>query len=163
VRWLPVLTFAAAIGSGLVAGVFFGFSSFVMKALGRLPTGKGVEAMQSINIAAVTPAFMLVFMGTALAALALGVAVIPRLNETGARLVLAGGLIYLIGVFGVTVWGNVPMNDALAKLSPGSQEAATYWPRYLSGWSLWNHARTAASLLSLVLYILALRIGNANS
>ena len=37
-----VLIFAAAIGSGLVAGIFFAFSSFVMAALGRLPSDHGI-------------------------------------------------------------------------------------------------------------------------
>ncbi len=158
-RWVSILTLLAALGSGLVAGVFFGFSSFVMKALGRLPAGKAVETMQSINVTAVTPVFMIVFMGTALAALALGIAVLPRLNEAGARFVLCASVLYLVGVFGVTVIGNVPLNDALAKLSPDSPEAAALWPKYFSGWSLWNHVRTLASLGSLTLYILAIRAG----
>lgn len=156
-RWVPILTLLAALGSGLVAGVFFGFSSFVMKALGRLPTGKAVEAMQSINVTAVTPVFMIVFMGTALVALALGIAVLPRLSETGARLVLGASVLYLVGVFGVTVVGNVPLNDALAKLSPDSPEAAAFWPKYFSGWSLWNHVRTLASAVALALYVLGIR------
>ena len=37
-----VLIFAAAIGCGLVAGIFFAFSSFVMAALGRLPSDHGI-------------------------------------------------------------------------------------------------------------------------
>ena len=39
------LTLIAAIGCGLVAGVFFAFSSFVMKALARLQPAQGVAAM----------------------------------------------------------------------------------------------------------------------
>jgi hypothetical protein len=39
-------------------GVFFAFSSFVMKALARLQPAQGTVAMQSINLMAVTPAFM---------------------------------------------------------------------------------------------------------
>jgi hypothetical protein len=47
-----------ALGCGLNAGVFFAFSSFVMKALARLQPAQGIVAMQSINLMAVTPAFM---------------------------------------------------------------------------------------------------------
>jgi uncharacterized membrane protein len=36
-RTILALTFAAAIGSGVVGGIFYAFSSFVMAALGRLP------------------------------------------------------------------------------------------------------------------------------
>src|SRR5215204_4121571 len=40
------LTVAAALGCGVVAGVFFAFSSFVMAAFARLPAGQGIAAMQ---------------------------------------------------------------------------------------------------------------------
>ena len=62
-------TLATALGCGLVAGVFFAFSSFVMPALRRLPAAQGVAAMQSINRLAPTPVFMTALFGTALAAL----------------------------------------------------------------------------------------------
>jgi uncharacterized membrane protein len=43
--WISLLTFASALGCGLIAGVFFAFSSFVMRALARLPPARGVAAM----------------------------------------------------------------------------------------------------------------------
>ena len=52
------LVFMAAIGSGIVAGVFFAFSSFVMAALGRISPTQAVAAMNSINVTAVNPGFM---------------------------------------------------------------------------------------------------------
>jgi uncharacterized membrane protein len=45
-----LLTFVAALGSRLVAGIFFAFSNFVMKALARVPPAQGVAAMQSIDV-----------------------------------------------------------------------------------------------------------------
>ena len=35
---LIVLIFSSALGCGLIAGAFFGFSAFVMKAFARLPS-----------------------------------------------------------------------------------------------------------------------------
>ena len=55
---LFVLTLLAALGCAMMAGVFFAFSAFVMKALARLPAQQGIGAMQAINVAAVTPVFM---------------------------------------------------------------------------------------------------------
>ena len=52
-RVLDVATFLAAIGSGLIAGVFFAFSTFVMRALGRRPPTEGMAAMQAINVAVI--------------------------------------------------------------------------------------------------------------
>lgn len=53
---LYVATLVTALGCGLIAGIFFASSSFVMAALKRLPTAEGIAAMQSINRLAVTPA-----------------------------------------------------------------------------------------------------------
>jgi uncharacterized membrane protein len=47
--FLAVLTAVTALGCGLNAGVFFAFSSFVMKALARLQPAQGIVAMQSIT------------------------------------------------------------------------------------------------------------------
>ena len=47
---LYLLAFAAALGGGLMAGLFFAFSNSVMGALARLPAAQGVAAMNSINV-----------------------------------------------------------------------------------------------------------------
>ena len=132
-----VLVFAAAIGSGIVAGIFYAFSSFVMAALGRLPPEQGAAAMNHINVTVITPSFMLMFMGTAL--LCLGVAVVAW--RAGAGSLLAGAACYLLGPLGVTMAFNVPLNDRLA--ATAAQDAASAWPAYVTAWLRWNHVRTA--------------------
>ena len=62
---LFILTLLAALGSGLVAGIFFAFSAFVMSALGRVAAQCGIAAMQSINVTVLNPLFFTVFFGTA--------------------------------------------------------------------------------------------------
>ena len=79
-RFLFPATVVAALGSGLIAGVFFAFSTFVMKALTQLPAPAGIAAMQSINVAAITPVFMTVLFGPALACVALAVTVAVRIR-----------------------------------------------------------------------------------
>ena len=64
----------ALLGSALVGGVFFAFSSFVMKALARVPSSQGIAAMQSINVVVINPSFLGAFLGTAL--LSVGVVVL---------------------------------------------------------------------------------------
>jgi uncharacterized membrane protein len=58
----------------------------------------------------------------------------------------------------VTMVFNVPRNDALAKVSPASAEAARLWVAYLSVWTAWNHVRTAAALAAMVLLTIAFRM-----
>lgn len=142
---LPAL---ACVGAGIVAGVFFAFSSFVMRALRELPTCHGVAAMQRINVGVLNPGFLAVFVGTAVLA---GVCVLAGFFPWGAPrslLLLLAGLSYLVGAFGVTAVFNVPRNQRLARMEAESAEAAAYWPVYVREWLRWNHVRTAAAMLS---------------
>ena len=156
-RWLIVLTFAAALGSGLIAGTFFAFSTFVMKSLGRLPPAEGLAAMQSINVVVINPLFLGVFMGTAALCLLLPAVAWLRWDRPAATWLLVGSGLYLIGTFGVTAAFNVPMNDALAALAPGDPAAAGPWATYLSHWTAWNHVRGLAALAATAAFIQALR------
>jgi hypothetical protein len=59
---LFTVTLVAALGCGLMAGLFFAFSVSVMKAFARLPSAEGIGAMQSINVAIINPVFLAVFL-----------------------------------------------------------------------------------------------------
>ena len=146
------LTLIAAVGAGLVAGVFFAFSTFVMTALRRLPDAHGLPAMQEINVAAPEPPFMIAMFGTALACLALAATALTRLDEVVARYQLAGAGLYLAGI-AVTMAYHVPRNNELASgTGPG-------WRVYAQRWTVWNHARTVTHLAGAICLILALRLG----
>ena len=155
---LYAATLVTALGCGLVAGVFFAFSTFVMPALKRLPPAHGIAAMQSINELAVTPAFMTALFGTAAACLGLVAWAVISLGERPAALVLVGGALYLIGTIGVTIARNVPLNDRLAKLDPQGAEAAGRWDEYVRKWTAWNHVRSAASLAAAATLTIALHV-----
>lgn len=154
---LFVLTFLSALGCGLVAGLFFAFSAFVMSALARLPAEQGIAAMQSINVAVLNPVFFAVFFGTAAGCLVLAIAALFRWGDAAAIYLLAGSLLYLLGSILVTMARNVPLNQALAAVAPNSSEGARLWTRYVAEWTAWNHLRTVASLAALACFILALR------
>lgn len=150
------LMLVAALGCGLMAGVFFAFSTFVMPALARLQPSQGIAAMQSINITAINPLFMSALFGTAFACLFLVVSILFKWQQPSAFYLLAGSLLYLVGAIGVTISFNVPLNDALAIVKPDSPEGATLWARYLSDWTVWNHVRTVAALMAAALFTIAL-------
>ncbi|MGX1269293.1 anthrone oxygenase family protein [Streptomyces phaeoluteigriseus] len=145
-----------ALGTGLVAGVFYGFSTFVMRGLASLPPAQGVAAMRAINVAAVKPAFMLLFVGSAVLCGVIAVVTFVRWPDEGAVELLLGSALYLFGSFGVTVLANVPRNNALLKPAPDTAEAAEYWPAYVREWTAWNHVRTVASAAAALAYVLAL-------
>jgi uncharacterized membrane protein len=156
---LYAVTLTTALGCGLAAGVFFAFSAFVMKALARLQPAQGVAAMQAINVAAVTPAFMAALFGTAVACGALVVSALFAWDERFAPYLLVGGALYLVGTILLTVAYHVPRNEALASVEPHGADAESYWKRYLSGWTAWNHLRAAAALAAAATFTFALHVG----
>lgn len=152
---LSTLTFLAALGTGLMAGLFFAFSVSVMRALSRIAPPAGIAAMQAINIVILNPLFGLVFFGTVLASLLLGGVGLMMWDRPGAIYLVAGGVLYVIGVFLVTMAFNVPRNNALATLDPTSSVAPAAWSRYVSEWTSWNHVRMVACLGSLAAFMMA--------
>ncbi len=143
---MGVIASVTAVGTGLVAGVFYAFSTFVMRALARLAPAEGVRAMQAINLTVITPLFLGVFLGVAVLSGLLATAAIIQWGAPGSALRLSGAALYLAGTFGVTMVFNVPRNDVLASLDPGSPTVETPWRTYLDEWTRWNHVRTAAAV-----------------
>jgi uncharacterized membrane protein len=151
-----LLTFVAALGSGLVAGIFFAFSNFVMKALTRVPPTEGIAAMQSINVVVLNRWFFAVFFGTAVCCLVLAITSFIGWQKPGAGYLLLGSLLYLIGTILVTIVCNVPLNDALAAVNPSSADAGRVWTNYLKSWTAWNHVRTGVALAAAASFSVAL-------
>jgi uncharacterized membrane protein len=150
-------TLATALGCGLVAGVFFAFSTFVMAALKRLPAAESIAAMQSINVLAVTPVFMTALFGTAAACLGLVAWTVISSDGRPTALVLVGCALYLVGTIGVTIACNVPLNNGLARLRPKDADAAVRWDRFVTRWTEWNHLRTVAALAAAAVLTVALQ------
>ena len=157
-RSLIVLTCVCALGCGLNAGVFFAFSSFVMKALARLAPPQGIAAMNSINVGAVTPVFMTALFGTGAACLLLLITTLLSGQEPAGGYLFVGALVYLVGTIMVTIVFNVPLNNALAAVDASSDEGARVWADFVSGWTMWNHVRAIAALIAAALLTVGLLV-----
>ena len=158
---IPVVGTVTLLGSALVGGVFFAFSSFVMKALAGLPSSRGIAAMQSINIVVINPSFLGAFMGTTVLSLMMAGLAFARWDHPTAELFLGGSIFYFLGTFLVTMFGNVPLNDQLAAVSDTDPAAIELWEHYLDRWTMWNHIRTGAAMLAALLYTVGLMQGAA--
>ena len=150
---MDVLVATTAIACAAMGGVFFAFSSFVMRALARMPPAQGIAAMQSINGVAVTPLFMTALFGTAGACLAVAVDAVTEWRSVTSGYLLAGSLSYLIGAILVTIVFNVPWNNRLAAVDPRNGEGV--WLRYVRQWTAWNHVRTISGLVAAALLTIA--------
>ena len=150
---VTILLWAAALSSGLIAGVYFAFSGFIMKAFDKIETAQSVAAMNSINEVILRSLFMPVFFGSSIISFLLVVVAFVYWGEAGAGPALIAGMIYFAGMFVCTVVFNVPLNNALAKLGPDSNNTQQMWSRYLRTWTNWNHLRTVSSLITCALCI----------
>ena len=151
---IPVVGTMALLGSALVGGIFFAFSSFIMTALARVPSAEGIGAMQSINVVVLNRSFLGAFIGTAVLSLGAGALALTGWGRPSALFFLGGALFYLVGTFLVTGLGNVPLNDQLAAVSATDPAAREVWELYVSRWTVWNHVRTAAAMVAALLYSL---------
>ncbi|UUP15659.1 DUF1772 domain-containing protein [Nitratireductor thuwali] len=157
---ITALLWFSAIGCGLIAGLYFAFSTFIMTALDRIGHAQGAAAMNSINSTILGSLFMPLFFGTTAAAALLALLGLVRWSEPGAMVMLAGGLVYVVGMFLCTVVYNVPLNNELARVGSGAADA---WARYLKDWTFWNHVRTVASTAAMALFIVALLARHSTS
>lgn len=151
-----VLTIAAALGCGLVAGIFYAFSTFVMPALAARPEPEAAAAMQSINVKAIGAGLLGALFGTAVLCLVTLVIGVAELGDSHGPYLVAGSVVYLLGAIVVTMAFNVPLNNALADQDPKSEAGSELWLRYLTSWTAWNDVRALASLLAAALLIVAL-------
>ena len=150
---MEILIVGTAIACAAMGGVFFAFSSFVMRALARMPPVQAIAAMQSINVVAVTPVFMTALFGTAVASLAVAASAVRDWRGVTSAYLLGGSLTYVIGTIAVTMVFNVPLNNALAAVDPRNGEVV--WLRYVRRWTAWNHIRTVSGLVAAALLLTA--------
>ena len=143
---METVAVATAIACGLVGGVFFAFSNFVMAALGQRPDREGIAAMQAIDVTVLNPLFMLLLFGPVVPCAWLAIASLGDLGEAHAPWLLAGALLYALGCAGATITLNVPLNEQLRRQTPDDPGAAAVWRTYLSRWTAYNTLRTVAAL-----------------
>ncbi|MEM1197632.1 MAG: anthrone oxygenase family protein [Pseudomonadota bacterium] len=153
---IPALVWFSAVSAGIMAGVYFTFSTFAMQSFAELGEEAGARAMQSINRVILRSAFLPLFFTSSLACVALFALGLLGFGGENAALMAAGGGVYALGMFGVTVVGNVPLNNRLDAVDPATPEGAEMWRLYLARWMPYNHVRTLACTLAMVLLILSL-------
>jgi len=150
---VTVLLWISALGSGLIAGIYFAFSTFIMRAFGSIETSQAVAAMNAINEIILRSLFMPLFFGSTLVSVILIVLALLGWGDAGAGLMLITGVVYFVGMFVCTLVFNVPLNNALAELNRNNADAERIWSHYLKTWTRWNHLRTVSSTITCLLSV----------
>ena len=147
ITWLLL---AGGLSAGIMAGVYFVFSAFAMKALDEAGPGLAADVMNRINRVILASAFMPLFFGSTLILLLLLIAGVVSGGDPRAPWLIGTGALYCLGMFLCTVGFNVPLNHQLQAVGGESapQETADLWRRYVRIWTRWNHVRTVSSGLT---------------
>ena len=99
--------------TGLMAGIYLAFSAVIMKSLNELPALQAAQAMNKINDVIVNTIFLPIFFGSTLWYAGLIVWSLADWQVGKSGLIMLAALAYIIGMFLVTAFGNVPMNNKL--------------------------------------------------
>lgn len=153
-----VILILTAIGTALMAGLFYSYSCSVVIGLRLLPDTEYISAMQAINKAIQNPIFLTCFIGTPLL-----LPLSTYLNYSQPVplkfwLLLTGTVVYLAGVLVITAFGNIPLNNTLEKfnlLNASKESISLQRINFETSWNMLNIIRTISSILSLVVVIIA--------
>ena len=147
-RWLLG---AAAVTTGLNAGVYFGWATGVMPGLAHTSDRTFVGTMNEINDVIVNPAFMSVLLGAPV------LSGIAASTEKGAmRPWLLAALGANVATFLVTMAANVPLNDTLAAVDVATDDLQRARKDFETPWVVWNIVRTVTSTAATALLVRAL-------
>lgn len=161
---MKMLQFITVLLSGLAAGLFYSYSCSVNPGLKSLADIDYLKSMQSINTAILNPAFFISFMGL----LFVYPVTVFKMHHASPPmtfyLFIISLAIYYVGVFGVTIFCNVPLNDQLASYSLSTAtptEIAAMRRAFETPWNTFHAIRTFASILSFALLIIGLLVKNS--
>lgn len=149
--WTIILS---CLGSGMMAGLFVSFSSFMMKAFSSLENEEGMRAMQAVNRFILRPSFLFVFLGTAV--LSVAAALLAYLSQGPWAYTISASATYVIACILSTIRFNIPLNDRLEKTDPLTVEGHEFWRQYVNQWTKWNHVRALACVVTAILLAISL-------
>lgn len=146
---VDLVTATAVISTGLMAGLFFGWAVSVIPGTRRADDAAYIETMQHINRAIVNPGFVVPFIGTPFALVAAAVMQHRSGNTRAAIWLAASAVTYVVGLLGITVGANIPLNNALDAFElqdadTDTDASAQRRVSYERPWNRWHAVRTAA-------------------
>ncbi|AEV99307.1 hypothetical protein A4D02_32415 [Niastella koreensis] len=149
---------ATAFTTALIAGLFYSWSCSVIPGLGKVTDANYLSAMQSINREILNPVFFMSFIGTLFL---LPLCTWLQYNSSAPLrfyLLLGATIAYGAGTFGVTIFGNVPLNnmlDACQLKSASAETLSQYRTQFENPWNQLHAVRTIANVIALILVLLA--------
>lgn len=143
----------AATSTALISGVYFAFSSFIMRSLNQLDSNVSIITMNSINRVILRSWFIPLFFGSTVSVVVISINSLFGYYQQHSAVLLSAGVIYFLGMFICTAIINVPLNERLRLSQNSTSTSDEEWSHYIKYWTRWNHVRTISSLIACVMYI----------
>ena len=151
-----ILLIITTILTALLAGIFLAYALSVNGALHSLGDREYIRAMQYINIVIQNGLFFLTFMGP--------VALLPIVaymyhdaaDPRQFYLLIGASVVYIAGSFILTIVGNVPYNERLARVDVNDSsdaELKSAREKYEAPWNTMHLVRTVASVVAAILLV----------
>lgn len=144
----------AILFTGLMAGIFFTWSNAVKPGIGKLSDLEYLTTLQSMNRVILNNTFKLVFIGAVIAVALVPIFYFNLYPKNIFWLFISALIIYWVGAFGVTIFGNIPLNEILDKCNLESMTLSEIKALRISIESKWNNLNLIRSVSSFITFIL---------
>jgi uncharacterized membrane protein len=144
--------------SGLMAGLFYAWSISVTPGLAKINDGSYLQAFQAMNRAILNPLFFIVIFGLVILLPLLSYLTFQSSISNQFWYVITATTLYFVGIMGVTIGGNVPLNNALEALQIESmtpEQMDEFRKSFESKWNRLNTIRTISSAITFLLLVIA--------
>ena len=152
-----ILAFAI-LSTGLMAGIFFTWSNAVKPGIGKLSDIEYLRSLQSMNRVILNKAFIGIFLGAIIAVALVPIFYFRLFPDNIFWVFILALLTYWIGVFGITIFGNIPLNEILDKTNLKSitfEEVKVLRTTIEVKWNNLNLIRSISSGITFVLLIIS--------
>ena len=157
-----IVLIAGIVLTGLTAGLCFTWSNAITPGIGRLNDLGYLQAFQQMNRAIINPTFVVVFFGPVLLHI-INVILFRSAPRELLILLIASGVLYIVGLFLVTIFGNVPLNEILDKtdlITASAGELSELRERFEARWNSLHLTRTITTLLSFIMLTISLAMSS---
>lgn len=152
----PSILYVAIFLSGLSAGFFYSWLVTVIPGTKKVPDISYLQTMKSINKEILNPYFFIIFFGTFLLLI---ICTYMHWESKVVSSLLVASTVFYAGVIGVTILGNIPLNDQLeaTDISVLDKTSLTeFRSKFEIPWNLFHLLRTLFALLTFFLTLATL-------
>ena len=159
--FLGISLFFSILFCALAAGFILTYAIIVMPGLSKLDDKEFIKAFQVTDgiIQNNQPIFILIWVGSIISVLGTIITSILSLGIVEAWLIIFAGVIYLLGVQGITISIHLPLNKHIQKIdinSTNSQTLSDERKNFETKWNYYNNIRTGIAAFVVLIFLLIL-------